>query len=254
MLWPQLAIPRTSPSTLRLHLKGVEWKHTILMNPWDSLGANRQIPNCCSQTLIFAGRISRNQSNVSFKISFHLKIHFVRMGLPRLCFPPSIEFPSPSWQGKVDSIAQLYPREITGVLKELDIVAHSPHGLFGEECLGYRRCRKNCQVPNAVEMIWSCKHGVAPHVQSSWVLHPFVRACQPQCVGNIWETSLHFWQASGMTHTLFGYIWSPFFPCLSPHLITSASCRNLSNLGFLATTFAPRRSSVTSNMASSNLT
>ena len=48
MWWPQLAIPRTSPSTLRLHLKGVEWKHTVLMNPWDSLGANRQTPNCCS--------------------------------------------------------------------------------------------------------------------------------------------------------------------------------------------------------------
>ena len=119
---------------------------------------------------------------------------------------------------------------------------------------GISKISKICQVPNADEMIWSCKHGEAPHVQSSWVLHPFVRACQPQRVGNIWETSLHFWQASGMTHTLFGYIWSPVFPCLSPHLITSTSCRNLSNLGFLATTFAPRRSSVTSNMASSNLT
>lgn len=90
---------------------------------------------------------------MSFKISFHLKIHFVRMGLPRLCFPPSIEFPSPSWQGKVDSIAQLDPPEITGVLKELDIVAHSPHGLFGEECLGISKISKICQVPNADEMI-----------------------------------------------------------------------------------------------------
>lgn len=143
---------------LRLPLFDYTWKELngsalfwwIVGIPWVQTGRYQIVVRRLS---IFASRISRNQSNVSFKISFHLKIHFVRMGLPRLCFPPSIEFPSPSWQGKVDSIAQLYPREITGVLKELDIVAHSPHGLFGEECLGYRRYRKSVGYPTLTR--WS---------------------------------------------------------------------------------------------------
>ena len=141
----ELRLPLFDYTSKELNGSALFW--WILEIPWVQTGRYqivvRRLLIVVRRLLIFAGRISRNQSNVSFKISFHLKIHFVRMGLPRLCFPPSVEFPSPSWRGKVDSIAQLYPREITGVLKELDIVAHSPHGLFGEECLGYRRCRKS---------------------------------------------------------------------------------------------------------------